>query len=130
MIIKSLLTKENPFNSTQELREWIKRRNREVTVNVEQIPFAEMNMWHSDEDGSIHHDSGKFFSIVGIDVRTDYGTNNHWRQPIIDQPEVGYLGILTKVIDGVLYCLMQAKIEPGNVNCVQISPTLQATKSN
>lgn len=25
---------------------------------------------------------------------------------------------------------MQAKIEPGNVNCVQISPTLQATKSN
>lgn len=25
---------------------------------------------------------------------------------------------------------MQAKIEPGNMNCVQISPTLQATKSN
>ena len=25
---------------------------------------------------------------------------------------------------------MQAKIEPGNVNCVQISPTIQATKSN
>ena len=130
MIIKSLLTKKNPFNSTEELREWIKRRNRDVTVNVEQIPFAEMKMWHSDEDGSIRHDSGKFFSIVGIDVRTDYGTNNHWRQPIIDQPEVGYLGILTKVIDGVLYCLMQAKIEPGNTNCVQISPTLQATKSN
>ena len=25
---------------------------------------------------------------------------------------------------------MQAKIEPGNVNYVQLSPTLQATKSN
>lgn len=25
---------------------------------------------------------------------------------------------------------MQAKIEPGNINCVQISPTIQATKSN
>lgn len=70
------------------------------------------------------------FSIIGIDVQTDYGINNHWRQPIINQPEVGYLGIITKVIDGVLYCLMQAKIEPGNMNCVQISPTLQATKSN
>ena len=56
--------------------------------------------------------------------------NDHWQQPIILQPEVGYLGILTKEINGVLYCLMQAKIEPGNVNCVQISPTLQATKSN
>lgn len=130
MIIKSLLTENNPFNSTQELKEWIKSRNKDVTVKVEQIPFSLLEKWHSEADGSLHHDSGKFFSIVGIDVHTDYGSNSHWRQPIIHQPEVGYLGILTKEIDGVLYCLMQAKIEPGNVNCVQISPTLQATKSN
>lgn len=130
MIIRSLLTNNNPFNSTEEIKAWIEQRNREVEVRVEKIPFAEMKMWHSESDGSIHHDSGKFFSIVGIDVQTDFGQNNHWRQPIILQPEVGYLGILTKEINGVLYCLMQAKIEPGNVNCVQISPTLQATKSN
>lgn len=130
MIIRSLLTNKNPFNSTEEIKEWIERRNREVEVKVDKIPFAQMKGWHSDEDGSIRHDSGRFFSIVGIDVRTDYGSNHHWRQPIILQPEVGYLGILTKEINGVLYCLMQAKIEPGNVNCVQISPTLQATKSN
>lgn len=130
MIIRSLLTNMNPFNSTEEIRQWIERRNREVEVKVERIPFSEMKMWHSEDDGSIRHDSGRFFSIVGIDVNTDYGDKRHWRQPIILQPEVGYLGILTKEIDGVLYCLMQAKIEPGNVNCVQISPTLQATKSN
>ncbi len=130
MIIRSLLTNKNPFNSTEEIKQWIERRNREVEVRVDKIPFANMKMWHSEQDGSLHHDSGRFFSIIGIDVQTDYGTNHHWRQPIILQPEVGYLGILTKEIDGVLYCLMQAKIEPGNVNCVQISPTLQATKSN
>ena len=130
MIIRSLLTNKNPFNSTEEIHQWIERRNREVEVKVERIPFSEMKMWHSEDDGSIRHDSGRFFSIVCIDVNTDYGDNYHWRQPIILQPEVGYLGILTKEIEGVLYCLMQAKIEPGNVNCVQISPTLQATKSN
>lgn len=130
MIIKSLLTQSNPFNSTEELIEWIARRNREVEVQVDRIPFDQMKKWHSDPDGSLHHDSGRFFSIVGIDVKTDYNGRQHWRQPIINQPEVGYLGILTKEIDGVLYFLMQAKIEPGNVNCVQISPTLQATKSN
>lgn len=130
MLIRSLLTNNNPYNSTEDIRQWIERRNREVEVKVEKIPFSEMKMWHSEKDGSIRHDSGRFFSIVGIDVRTDYGGNHHWQQPIILQPEVGYLGILTKEIDGVLYCLMQAKIEPGNVNCVQISPTLQATKSN
>ena len=130
MIIKSLLTESNPFNSTVDIKSWIEQRNREVEVEVEQIPFEKMKMWHSESDGSIRHDSGRFFSIVGIDVRTDIDSMQHWRQPIILQPEVGYLGILTKEIDGVLYCLMQAKIEPGNVNCVQISPTLQATKSN
>ena len=130
MITNSLLTTSNPFNSTEEIRQWINNRNREVRVKVDRIPFAEMKMWHSEKDGSIHHDSGRFFSIVGIDVKTDYGKNQHWRQPIILQPEVGYLGILTKEIDGILFFLMQAKIEPGNVNCVQISPTLQATKSN
>lgn len=130
MIIKSLTTDKSIFKTTEEIKEWIVSRNREVKVSVERIPLADMDKWHIDEDGSIHHDSGRFFSIVGIDVKTDYGDNHHWRQPIINQPEVGYLGILTKEFDGVLYCLMQAKIEPGNVNCVQISPTIQATKSN
>ena len=130
MFIKSLLTSNNPFNSTEELKKWILQRNREVDVKIEQIPFSELTMWHRNPDGSLDHDSGRFFSIKGIDVITDYGDINNWKQPIINQPEVGYLGILCKDLDGVLYFLMQAKIEPGNKNTVQISPTLQATKSN
>ena len=130
MILRSLLTTGNPFNSTEELRSWIASRNREVKVTVDKIPFQDMDHWVINPDGCLSHESGKFFSIIGIDVHTDFGNVNSWRQPIILQPEVGYLGILTKEINGVLYFLMQAKIEPGNVNCVQISPTLQATKSN
>lgn len=130
MIIKSLLNNEKVIHSSQEIKEWIERRNREVKVSVEQIPFSKLQKWYVDNEGAIRHESGKFFSIEGIHVETDYGTLNSWEQPIINQPEVGYLGILTKEFDGVLYFLMQAKIEPGNVNCVQISPTLQATKSN
>ena len=130
MVIRSLLTNINHFKSTQEIKQWIEKRNCEVEVKVEKIPFAQLSSWHSNQDGSICHDSGRFFSIVGIDVSTDYGLCNQWQQPIILQPEVGYLGILAKEMNGILYCLMQAKIEPGNVNCVQISPTLQATKSN
>lgn len=130
MILHSLLTTVNPFNSTDDLRQWIASRNRDIKVTVEKIPFNEMTHWNVNPDGTISHESGRFFSIVGIDVHTDFGAVRHWRQPIIQQPEIGYLGILTKEIDGVLYFLMQAKIEPGNVNCVQISPTLQATKSN
>jgi oxidase EvaA len=130
MLIKSLLTTENQFNSTEDIFSWIKERNRDVQVKVKRVPFSELDGWHKDSDGSLHHNSGKFFSIQGIKVETDYGNINSWTQPIINQPEVGYLGIIAKEFNGVLYFLMQAKIEPGNVNCVQISPTLQATKSN
>ena len=129
-MIKSLLTEDNKFNDSLALRKWIRQRNEEVRVDVRMIPFAEMEGWNVNENGCLRHNSGKFFSIEGIHIETDYGRTPSWDQPIINQPEVGYLGILTKEIDGVLYFLMQAKIEPGNVNCVQISPTLQATKSN
>jgi oxidase EvaA len=49
---------------------------------------------------------------------------------VINQPEIGILGIAVREFDGVLHFLMQAKSEPGNVNGVQISPTVQATRSN
>lgn len=129
-MINSLLNNSNALQSLEGLFEWIRSRNQEVEVSVEQIPFAEMKGWQTDVDGNIRHESGRFFSIEGVHVRTDVGVTQEWEQPIINQPEIGYLGVLTKEFDGVLYFLMQAKIEPGNVNCVQISPTLQATKSN
>lgn len=129
-MINSLLTINNPINSTESLKQWIEKRNQNVHVNVELIPFSEMEGWHIDNEGNLRHNSGKFFSIQGIHIETDYGFKPNWDQPIINQPEIGYLGIITKVIEGTLYFLMQSKIEPGNVNCVQISPTIQATKSN
>lgn len=129
-MLNSLLSTQNIFNSSKELLSWIQRRNQEVSVDIQRIPFNELEGWYVDDEGGIRHETGKFFSIQGIHVETDFGTKHSWDQPIINQPEVGYLGILTKEIQGTLYFLMQAKIEPGNVNCVQISPTLQATKSN
>ena len=130
-LLRSLIAEGNPFNSTEEILEWIRRRNREVAVKVEQVPLRELRGWHFDETtGNLCHDSGRFFSIVGVDVFADNGVPMRWMQPLINQPEVGYLGIICREYEGVLYFLLQAKIEPGNVNCVQLSPTLQATRSN
>ena len=131
LFLRSAATLQNPFNTTEQVLEWIKEQNKKILVDVQQIPFQQMQpMWQFDSDGNLRHASGKFFSIEGIRVRTNYGNVQEWEQPIINQPEIGYLGIITKEIDGILYFLLQAKVEPGNVNNVQLSPTLQATKSN
>lgn len=129
--LRSALILENPFMPTEQFLDWIREQSEQVNVTIRRISFAQMNHWDFDANtGSMRHDSGKFFSVQGIRVNTNWGIISEWEQPIINQPEIGYLGIITKKIDGVLYFLMQAKIEPGNLNVVQLSPTLQATKSN
>lgn len=131
MFLISALTEDNPFITTCQVKTWLEQRNREVAVEVKQIPFTELKNWKFTENNdSLVHASGKFFSINGINVKTNWREKKEWGQPIINQPEIGYLGIITKEFNGVLYFLMQAKIEPGNINHVQLSPTLQATKSN
>jgi oxidase EvaA len=127
----SSLTDRNPFYSTEEIVLWLRELNYRDYFNVERVPLSELRKWRFDKDTQdLVHESGKFFSIRGLKVRTNIGPVKEWTQPIIHQPEIGVLGILTKRIDGILYFLMQAKAEPGNINSFQLSPTVQATRSN
>jgi oxidase EvaA len=129
--LNSALTEENPFVTTTKVMEWLNNRNEAINVEVTKIPFEQLDHWFLDKtNGILKHSSGKFFTIEGINVKANWGAVKEWEQPIINQPEIGYLGIITKEINGILYFLLQAKVEPGNVNNVQLSPTLQATKSN
>lgn len=122
--LRSWLEKDSNVTSTEEILSWVARRNADTAVEIHKIPLEECAPWFYDSDeGCICNENRSFFSIVGFQSRS-------FEQPIILQQEIGYLGILCKEISGVMYFLMQAKIEPGNVNCVQISPTIQATKSN
>jgi oxidase EvaA len=131
LFFKSLLTLENPFNSYNDILLWMEKRNNQVKVKIEKVPFSTLDKWVFDNKTlNLRHETGRFFSIDGLNIKKETDFVSQWCQPIINQPEVGYLGIITKEFNGILYFLMQAKIEPGNVNCVQLSPTLQATKSN
>ncbi len=129
--LHSALSTTNAFMSTNDAIDWIREQNRKISVKVERINFDELKLWSFTENkDAIRHDTNKFFSIQGINIKTNWGTKNDWSQPIINQPEIGYLGFITKELNGILHFLLQAKVEPGNVNYVQLSPTLQATKSN
>ncbi len=115
---------ESSVNSTAKLLAWITERIEKTEVEIRKAPLEECLPWFYDEsEGCIRNDQRTFITIKGL-------LGKGVEQPVILQEEIGILGILCREFDGVMHFLMQAKIEPGNVNCVQISPTLQATKSN
>ncbi|MER5772604.1 NDP-hexose 2,3-dehydratase family protein [Streptomyces sp. NPDC001985] len=117
--------------ATGEFAGWLAGRARAHHFRVEPIAFADLDGWSFERTtGNLVHRSGRFFTIEGLHITRDEGPFREWRQPIINQPEVGILGILAKEFDGVLHFLMQAKMEPGNPNLLQLSPTVQATRSN
>ena len=128
-IIESWSCKDGVLNTTSELLSWINELNTTIYVNINEKSILYDSFWfYDDYNGEVLNRKRSFFSIKGM--RRFEDGEYVGEQPIIIQPEIGYLGIIAREIDGMLHFLMQAKIEPGNINCVQISPTIQATKSN
>ncbi|WP_346976382.1 NDP-hexose 2,3-dehydratase family protein, partial [Coprobacillus cateniformis] len=112
----------------EEILKWIQNLNSKTHVQIKSSIIDDKSFWFYDNDkGVLRNRNNSFFYITGI---RGYLKGKLIEQPIIIQNEIGYLGIICKDFNGITKYLMQAKIEPGNINCIQISPTIQATKSN
>ena len=117
------------ISSTEELLYWMQKKNKEINTKIHPIDLEHCAPWFYDRgEGCIRNLNRSFFTISGFHCVLPVGEK--LTQPIILQSEIGYLGIICKEFNGVMHFLMQAKIEPGNVNKIQLSPTIQATKSN
>ena len=128
--LESALSLSGAMPDVSTCLDWISQRRDAIDSNITRIDFDQLRKWGFDDSGNIRHESGQFFSIQGLHVSEFPHRPTAWDQPIIRQDEIGILGFIAKKIDGVLHLMIQAKIEPGNVNLVQLSPTLQATRSN
>ena len=105
--------------------QWFNKQKKINNIVTKVINLEKLDKWKSD-NYKISHISNKFFKIVGIRVISNFFKKN-WDQPIIVQNELGILGIIKNSNNKYL---LQAKVEPGNINKLQLSPTVQATKSN
>ena len=127
----SLRADASPIASPDRFDAWYRRQRETIRQRVDRVPLRELDRWQTAPGtGDLVHDTGRFFAVRGLSVRSDYGPVPAWQQPILSQPEIGILGLLLRDVGGVLHCLVQAKAEPGNANGVQLSPTVQATRSN
>jgi oxidase EvaA len=122
----SALTASSP--ETPDPDSFMRERFTSCSYEVTEIPLNALAEWRVDD--RLIHSSGRFFTVEGLSVSTNFGPTPQWSQPIIVQPDIGILGILVKRIHGVYHFLMQVKMEPGNTRLVQYAATVQATQSN
>jgi oxidase EvaA len=120
------------FHNDAFVHDWVLEAQKSASLKSMLVPLDSVASWkRAPGTGDICHDTGRFFSVIGIHCRHRVDRQElEWDQPIIEQPETGILGILAKSINGVMHFCLQAKEEPGNIGGIQLSPTVQATYSN
>lgn len=111
---------------------WLKERQESYPVTVEEVGVNDVVGWRTDpQNGNITHESGKFFSIIGVKVTGAADREvPSWSQPMLKQEEIGISGVLVQTRGGITKYLFYAKFEPGNIDKVQLSPALQVSEGN
>ena len=93
------------------------------------IPFAASREW-SFVDGILRHRSGGFFALAGLAVRARTQEVDGQQQLAILQPETAINGFLLRRRQGRTELLFQGRVEPGNIESMQLAPTVQSTEAN
>ncbi|MEM1153859.1 MAG: NDP-hexose 2,3-dehydratase family protein [Pseudomonadota bacterium] len=89
---------------------------------LKQVPSADAPQW-AESEGKLQHESGGYFSCVGISSATS-------EHIMLYQPQSAITGLLrARHEDGERY-LLQARAEPGCINSAQFGPTVQSTPAN
>ena len=58
------------------VQEWIKDRNKSVSVSVKRIPLKSLSEWKIDKSSSRKFIiNPNIFSIKGLDIKTNYGAD-------------------------------------------------------
>ncbi|TKC00455.1 NDP-hexose 2,3-dehydratase family protein [Pedobacter cryophilus] len=123
-IFESLINRDNQTNSFENIISWFTNLKMFANLEIKECNIDDLDFWSVSED-SISHNSGKYFEVLGIKCTVGNRELSEWCQPIIRQREEGVIGFIVKKINGVLHILIQAKLEAGNFDILEMAPTVQ-----
>ena len=108
---------------------WITSRQAQHVVRTSPLPLREVANWVR-TPAAISHELGLFFSIIAVDITTNGREVAQWTQPLVRPHGAGVVALLVKRVDGVLHALLNARVEPGYLDVVELAPTVQCTPDN
>jgi oxidase EvaA len=127
-----LLSALDPTKAVHELDHlisWITDLKSYYELSVADVPLRNVEGWEKD-DYSIFHHERKYFSINAVEVAIGNREVQNWTQPIVESAQEGLIGFIAKRFNGVYHFLVQAKVEAGNFDILEIAPTVQCLTGN
>lgn len=112
---------------------WLYDKRKAPEFEAHLVNINDLKSWYVEKrTGDVHSESGGFFSVQGVRVTSGEGLREvtSWDQPIFTQKEGGVLALIAKREGLEVLFLLHAKVEPGNIDSFQLSPTVQASWSN
>jgi oxidase EvaA len=117
-------TTNHTYASMHELLSWLTGLKAKYDLHVSQCPIIGMPEWNV-LDTEIVRTDGRFFKIIGVDVTISNREVANWCQPLVQPMQDGLCAFIIKKIDGVYHFLVQAKLECGNLDVLELAPTVQ-----
>jgi len=129
LVSNSIFEKESQINSFHDITSWMTRLKSTYELHVKKIPLNIVNDWIYDE-GVFRHQQNKYFSVIGVRSSIKNREVVSWDQPMIQPAQEGLIGFIAKPVSGTLYFLVQAKLEVGNFDIIELAPTVQCLTGN
>lgn len=107
-----------------ELRDFLLQTIDQSGFSISSITFSEQADWNR-AGGYIAHRTHGFFYVTGLRQ-----ARSGQERLVLYQPQSAITGLAFCRMDGTLYTLLQARIEPGNTGIGQYGPTIQSTPAN
>src|SRR5690606_19144888 len=123
-ILTSLVEDLSGINSLNDIILFITNLKCTYELDVKQIPLSALKGWVI-EDRAIRHVDHKYFEIIAADIEIDNREVVHWSQPMVKPAQEGICAFVCKSIGGIIHFAVQAKLECGNFDIIELAPTVQ-----
>ncbi|RYZ76668.1 MAG: NDP-hexose 2,3-dehydratase, partial [Proteobacteria bacterium] len=124
LFLASELNAEVALHTSDAIIHWFTYLKARYELLVAPLPLHALRDWLI-EDDCIRHKDDKFFKVIGVHVEIANREVASWDQPLVEPVQEGICAFIAKEIDGVLHLLVQAKVESGNLDILEMAPTVQ-----
>ncbi|MET7286370.1 NDP-hexose 2,3-dehydratase family protein [Streptomyces sp. NPDC005573] len=105
---------------------WLIDQKAKFSVDVRRISLRDMDEWVCGTD-SIRHRDDHYFRIVGLSVAATSREVGTWSQPMLEPTSGNAVALICQRRGGVLQFLVQAMVQPGLTDRLELAATVQLT---